>query len=170
MKAKLLAGFTTICLACSAAAYSVEPEIKGVAIGMGEREFIAGPNAYNCSGEPLECKFSDTVGGVSGAWQVTFRKGKLASIYISDLDAERFADVAAALVKKFGKGIHRDSVVRNRMGARFDQTSLTWRGRGWQMEALKRTPSDIFHASISMASDAYAKELDERFGAKIDDS
>lgn len=133
-------------------------DIKGIAIGMMDHDFIALQPYARCHGEPPDfCQYEDTVGGVAGDFFIQFEDDAVVSVVVTKIDASRFDDVRQALFKKFGKPVQAQSgVVQNGFGAKFSQHVYAWVGKGWQLVATERDDS-ISESSVTLVSSTFAR-------------
>lgn len=101
--------------------------------------------------------FDTLAGGDVETWFAIVREGIATSIMVT-MQTGNFDRVAAALSEKWGKpSASESSTVQNRMGATFDQTTITWRVDGSVVTA-KRRSSKIDQMSVSLTTE---KEIAE---------
>lgn len=152
-------------------ALAASPDLKGISLGMSDADFIGVAKNYHCDNQvPDWCSFPETIGGAVGVFFVSFVDGEIVSIRVSEIDPSLFSNVSAALSKKFGAPARSRSAVQNAMGARFDQETLHWIRKDWQMVAEKRDSDDLFKSYIFLVSNAYAKRLNDEARKNVDDS
>lgn len=166
------------CLCLSAASGFVRaasvPEIKGIALGASLDNVKAAQISPACGDDNyskfVTCTFVSTLGGANADFVVTIRDNHVTEIAVSNIDPDGFAGVESALRKKFGKpGMDRGGYVTNALGARFDDRTLVWKGRGWQLQAKKRA-GKVNESTVQLFSDLEADRANARSRSDADDS
>jgi len=136
----------------SALAGDKERAIKGVWLNQPIDELhednIKSGRSMSC--EYSTCKFYDTIGGVNGEFTVVVKNEHVNMLDIV-VDANDFESLAAALLKKFGKpSTNKTATAQNALGAKFDDHIYVWFGRGWQLQAKKRSSDSVFKSSAQL--------------------
>lgn len=146
-------------------------ELKGITIGMSASDVAAKYPKFFCSnmesgnrvcgdfrpdrspGSPLHHPELETFGGekIKGFY-VTMRDGVVSNVRVR-LDSNRYLPVTTALTAKYGAPAAKEtSVVKNRMGAEFDQEEQTWKA-GDERIIAKRRGSTLTEMEVSLISE-----------------
>lgn len=154
-----------------ARAAGAEPmELKGITIGMPSSDVAAKYPKLFCfnmesgnrvcgdfrsdrSPSPLHHPELETFGGekIKGFY-VTMRDGVVSNVRVR-LDTNRYLPVTTALAAKYGAPAAKEnSVVKNRMGAEFDQEEQTWKA-GDERIIAKRRGSNLTEMEVSLISE-----------------
>jgi len=139
-------------------------EFKGIRIGSKTADL---PNNWRC--EYKKTKFSDTV---CTAYKETIAgsPAKLGIVYALDykvnvisilFGSSEYQQVKLALIEKYGMGDIKDSEVTNKMGARFDNQTVTWTDSANIMTLSKRS-GNVDRGDLTIRSTTAVSELRER--------
>ncbi len=107
-----------------------------------------------------DCRKQFSYGGVPiQSMLVRFREDKLVSVYLV-YASDSFGTLSAAMVERFGKpDMDRTSPVQNRMGASFDNRSMTWI-HGDAMLWIRQRASQVDRGSVTFTSKQYLEDAD----------
>lgn len=139
-------------------------EFKGVRIGSKTADL---PNNWRC--EYKKTKFSDTV---CTAYKETIAgsPAKLGIVYALDykvnvisilFGSSEYQQIKMALIEKYGMGDVKDSEVTNKMGARFDNQTVTWTDSENVMTLSKRS-GNVDRGDLTIRSTTAVSEFHER--------
>lgn len=139
-------------------------EFKGIRIGSKTADL---PNNWRC--EYKKTKFSDTV---CTAYKETIAgsPAKLGIVYALDykvniisilFGSSEYQQIKLALIEKYGMGDIKDSEVTNRMGARFDNQTVTWTDSASVM-TLSKLSGNVDRGALTIRSTTAASELREQ--------
>lgn len=143
-----------------------EPPIEFKSIRIGSKTADL-PNHWRC--EFKKTKFSDTA-CIASKETIAGVPVKLGIVYALDykvnvisilFGSSDYLQIKLALVEKYGVGDVNDSEVTNRLGARFDNQTVTWTDSANVMTLSKRSGS-VDKGSLIIRSKAAASELRER--------
>jgi hypothetical protein len=149
----------------SMAAY---PGIKGISLDQDRASFNEAHPGTQCTTGDF-CTIHDTIGGAGGDFMVTIQADRVVSVSIVNIDSSEFDSVVGALVSKFGKPtLKRAGVVSNMMGAKFDDLTVDWAGKGWQIHARKRADS-VTKSEVLMFTTKYTQQLQKSQAKTRDD-
>lgn len=107
----------------------------------------------------MACRERNTYGGIRPkSVSANFAEDKLVSVHVAFTTKLFFDDLSAAMVGGFGKpASHVREPVQNRMGATFQNETLTWRSAG-ATAILSKYTSTIEDGAVFIASDKYLEE------------
>ena len=139
-------------------------EFKGIRIGSKTADL---PNNWQC--EYKKTKLSDTV---CTAYKETIAgsPAKLGIVYAIDYKVNvisilfgnsEYQQIKLALIEKYGKGDVKDSEVTNKMGARFDNQTVTWADPTSVMTLSKRS-GNVDRGDLTIRSTVAVSEFRER--------
>jgi hypothetical protein len=163
-----------VAMLCSSIALADQPahEFKGLSAGMSYESALANPKLrlrcdenYN---KPIADKLchlrfdqNETIAGAPVKnILVSFYDDQLSEVIVYFRTRDFFL-VKGALIEKFGKGLSKESVVQNRMGASFDNETVTWLGDNDVMELIKRS-GDVDQAVLRIHSKNHLEEYKKR--------
>jgi hypothetical protein len=94
------------------------------------------------------------------SWMTIHDGQNVSGLYVT-MDSGSFDHIVAALETKWGKPSSKDeSMVSNRMGAKFDQVEVSWVKDGVKLRATKRG-SKVDEMRITLVSEAALKKFNE---------
>lgn len=140
-------------------------EFKGVYVGMKTADLS---NSWSCQFK--KTKFSDTVCSLSLKETIAGAPAIFGLIYAYDYTADRifisfkssdYTQIKLALMEKYGPGAIVDSEVANRMGAKFDNQTITWVNQSDVMTLEKRS-GKVDEGALTIRSVKSLQEFKER--------
>lgn len=109
----------------------------------------------------LKFNESETIAGVSITFfMLSYYNGKLDSMSMSVLE-KHFSGVISALLEKYGVTEPKTEIVRNRMGASFENRIYSWRKKGATLVAT-RYSADLETSSVRYRTDFALEEFGRR--------
>lgn len=145
-------------------------EFKGFRIGETTYAQVQSANQFECRTikEPVadyacQARRETIAGAPTSSVLLVFYGDKLTTIMIT-FGTEDFQQVKRALEDKYGQGKIASSTVQNRMGASFDNETITWRSSGSSM-TLKMRDRKIDQASLSITASTAVDEFNRRVHA-----
>jgi len=134
--AMLLVGL--LAAATGVAATSNDLTIKGIRLHESKDDVLNAHPEAQCAMETY-CTYRDTLGGVDCEFALIFDDAGLNNLNIR-FEPDAFDQVTAALIGKFGNpATNQRGTVQNGFGAKFDDHIYVWKGKGWQLQAKKRS-------------------------------
>ncbi|MDP2379083.1 MAG: hypothetical protein Q8M35_01115 [Pseudohongiella sp.] len=139
-------------------------EFKGISIGSKTADL---PDNWRC--EYKKTKFSDTV-CTTYKETIAGSPAKLGIVYALDykvnvisilFGSSEYQQIKLALIEKYGMGDVKDSEVTNKMGARFNNQTVTWTDSANVMTLSKRS-GNVDRGDFTIRSTTAVSELRER--------
>lgn len=150
------------------AAESPPIEFKGIRIGSKTADL---PNNWRC--EYKKTKFSDTVctafketiAGAQARLGIVYAFEYKVNVISIVFDSSDYQQIKLALIEKYGTGDVNDFEVTNRMGASFDNQTVTWADSANLMTLTKRS-GNVDRGGLTIKSKTAGSELRERMDSE----
>lgn len=142
-----------------------EYEIRGVGIGATQADVMAAHPDAMCRevNETIAdsiCSYRSRYGGASALLIFRFLGDRVSGIS-AVFDSSEFEGVRQAMETRYGKGEASHSIVRNAMGATFDNHVYEWRSGDHILKIEQRSPN-LTTSTASLNSDAARMEVGRR--------
>jgi hypothetical protein len=152
-------------------------EFKGIALGS-EISTVENTGRFHCrdpkspiADQLCSLKYNEreTIAGVPvKVLLLYYYSGKLETISVA-FDEKHFSQVSAALSEKYGQGNIQTEAVQNRMGATFENRTLSWRRGATSLQA-KRYSGQLDQSVVMYRSDYALEEFLRRRKSSVKDS